>query len=589
MVYRGKPSAGCDACRKAKKRCDLEQPACARCVKLKKECSGYRDTTQLQVYDESEAVRRKANRQKLSASGPCNSRLAVSRPATGSLITPAATPRTSQSESSIDSGDILDQSCKVFGDDEFDDIIAPGLAGRSLALVPVPGTTPNISIAGTMKPTFGDVATTHFFNQFTANGHWEFLRLSVSQGKLEPCLDYAVRACGMAALTNVEHVERGREYAQSMYVDALSHLNLALRDQKRSKTDESLIAVAMMGYYENLVCEDQSSIQSWKAHIDGATQLLKLRGTEQFKTPSGRMLFRETRAQILIHSIWDDFAPPHFLWDWQDELKKHSVIEGHLIQPVDDLFKISFDYARVRAKVENKQISHEEALSHCNDVDRRMLQWSVDTMALGGRWRYEEIEVPESPHVWNGLMHQYEIYPSPAVWNTYRSMRILVSRTQEWLCSRFTLSPAERAAQTMYFRKVRREMTDEICAGIPASLGHGKPGKNSPAILTSAYASIWPLFFAGTCALERMGYNSWDAFTKADTDPMLQSGSAITAQAKWITGRLEYISKVVGLRWAGGIAAALRGDFTTHEHLRAEDVGETVVQSVVQSGDATSK
>ena len=56
MVYHG-PSVGCERCRKAKKSCGLEQPACARCVRMKKPCTGYRDSVQqFEIRDESQAV-----------------------------------------------------------------------------------------------------------------------------------------------------------------------------------------------------------------------------------------------------------------------------------------------------------------------------------------------------------------------------------------------------------------------------------------------------------------------------------------------------------------------------------------------------
>jgi len=47
------------------------------------------------------------------------------------------------------------------------------------------------------------------------------------------------------------------------------------------------------------VCDSKQSIQSWKAHIKGASQLLQLRGKAQLKSSVGRTLFREMRAQIV--------------------------------------------------------------------------------------------------------------------------------------------------------------------------------------------------------------------------------------------------------------------------------------------------
>ncbi|KAK3109207.1 hypothetical protein LTR53_017781, partial [Teratosphaeriaceae sp. CCFEE 6253] len=218
------------------------------------------------------------------------------------------------------------------------------------------------------------------------------------------------------------------------------------------------------------------------------------------------------------------------------------------------------------------------ALATVNEIDRRMIQWSTDTLKSSDHWRYTAVDVPDSPHIWNGLVHSYAGHPAPGVWNTYRSIRILVTRTQESLCLRFPFAPAERAEQTAYFRKVRRQMADEICAGTPPALGHAPlPAFNSPSVLISAYGAIWPLFFAGTCALERLGATTWEAFQ----DPPLNTTadglgtSAASAQAAWLLGRLEYISDVVGLKWARGIAQALQGDFTLHTDLLPEtDYGE---------------
>jgi hypothetical protein len=117
-------------------------------------------------------------------------------------------------------------------------------------------------------------------------------------------------------------------------------------------------------------------------------------------------------------------------------------------------------------------------------------------------------------------------------------------------------------------------MTDDICAGVPAALGHCPPPLyNSPTILLSAYGSIWPLFFAGTCSLERVTVADYQATFSAA--PEMRSTSAATAQVSWLWGRLQHISDAIGLRWAAGIAAALKGDFKLHADLMPENVTGT--------------
>lgn len=569
MVYRGKPSAGCENCRKAKKRCTLEQPACARCVKLGKQCSGYRDPNQLQIQDESEAVKQKATRKARQVAaavvteslGPLPSQIPLSRTRMSfNLATPASNHSDSSSGSEDTANSLINDPLDPLWDYAFDSLDSQGSWSPSMDLVLASG-----PFSMTFAPTADDISTSHFFNSFVSDSHWSFLNTYAAQGRLDRCLQLAIRACGMANLVNVENTVIGREYSRAMYIDAIGLLNEALRDPKRCKSDESLMAVTMLGYYENLVCDSRESIQSWKAHIAGATQLLKIRGKAQFKTAVGRLLFREIRTSILIRCIWDDLEPPAFLCEWEEELENQYQVLPNLFRSADSITRICFDLASLRAKIEQKSISDAEAAEACSKIDERFIQWAVD-VAGDKAWRWYEKEVPDSPHIWNGMVHSYAGFPAPNVWNTYRSMRILCTRTQEQLCARFNFTKAEREEQKNYFRRVRRQMTDEICAGIPPALGHAPEGIfNSPNILLSAYNSVWPIFFAGTCALERVPSQEWEAANRPGNTTL--HASAASAQAAWLWGRLHWISEKVGLKWASGIAAVLRGDFSMHDDL----------------------
>ncbi|GAB1730005.1 hypothetical protein NU195Hw_g3429t1 [Hortaea werneckii] len=586
MVYRGKPSAGCENCRKAKKRCTLEQPACARCVKLKKPCSGYRDTSQLQIQDETEDVRAKASKHKASRAGSNSSLVvlpsSIRKDSSTSVFTPAFTESTSSSDDAVElpyREQVLDFS---FNDTSANSkSLSIGSKSTTYArLNPMQEPARHASPAITsLTPTADEMAYTHFFSSFTSSNHWDYLRDWATHSlHLEPVVSLAIRACGMASLNNVENVTMGSQYARALYADALGLLNTQLRDPARCVEDEALVAVSLLGYFENLVCDSRESIQSWKAHMSGATQLLKLRGKAQFKSNTGRTLFREMRAQILIHCIWDDLDPPSFLWDWQQDLQEpEPPLLRYFVQPADTLARLSFDFAKLRADIAHGRVSDSAGASICADIDRQMIQWASSTLSAGQAavWHYYELDVPDSPHVWNGMVHAYAQSPAPGVWNTYRVIRILVTRSQELLCRRLkhTFTNGEQEEQAAYFRRVRRQMTDEICAGVPPMLGHAGPrALNSSCPLMSAYTSVWPLFFAGTCALERIGPECWEASLSpsSESTTSAQRTSAASAQAGWVLGRLEYISRTMGLRWADGIAAVLRGDFRLHRDLLPE-------------------
>ena len=590
MVYRGKPSAGCENCRKAKKRCGLEQPACLRCVKLKKVCTGYRDTNALQIQDETSSVKRKAERQNAKSqlqsqsqsqfqSAPTKQANTQSSTHSSNHLAPPKvefeggipTPASSHSDSTTSSDETIDidplltlANTDPFEIDTFETSLGAndhvGTYSYSTAL----------TFALQLKPKPDDIAANYFFESFTSNNHWQFMRTFAASRTLDPCLELAMKACGMAALDNVQNVPMGTEYAQSMYVEALGLLNDALRDPKRCKTDESLIAVAMLGYYENLTCDGFQSIQSWKAHVKGATQLLKIRGKNQFKTTIGRILFRETRNQIMVHSIWDDEAPPDFLWEYQSEVVKYNN-ENDIAGPIDAMSRIIFEFALLRANIRYKTVPDNLAASQAAELERQIIEWQVETSKSDERWRYYDMEVDDSEHVWGNMVHSYWGQPVPNAWNTIRGVRIMLTRTQEMLCRRLSFSETEHEEQMQYFRQTRRQLTDEICATTPCMLGHASPAFSSPSILISAYAAIWPLFFAGTCALERVGTSAYGILTNEALPPG-QATNKAAAQAQWIIGRLEYISTHIGLKWADGVLAVLRGDFKVPPKLLEEYV-----------------
>ncbi|KAJ5624569.1 hypothetical protein N7510_000878 [Penicillium lagena] len=70
MVYRGKPSAGCDVCRVRKIKCDQGRPTCSQCRAATRTCPGYRDQLSLLFQNETATVIRKV---KGAGLGSCES------------------------------------------------------------------------------------------------------------------------------------------------------------------------------------------------------------------------------------------------------------------------------------------------------------------------------------------------------------------------------------------------------------------------------------------------------------------------------------------------------------------------------------
>lgn len=271
MVYRGKPSAGCEACRKAKKKCTLEQPACARCIKLNRICSGYRDTNALQIQDETQFVTQRAEKKKrapqarLPAPGPAartsppkvdfSADVAVrgepAMPGFLAFLSRAATPIATATPSTIPSDSSSGSSNNEAIDiDNEDDLPVFRLVNRSRDTSLEAFQWPPSMLPGSLMPKPEEVAINYFLSCFTFDGHWDYVPRYAAAPEMDPCLTLAIKACGMAALDNVKFVPEGRAWSRKLYVQALGMLNGALRDSKRSRKDESLIAVSMLGLYE---------------------------------------------------------------------------------------------------------------------------------------------------------------------------------------------------------------------------------------------------------------------------------------------------------------------------------------------------
>ncbi|RAL03473.1 Zn(II)2Cys6 transcription factor [Aspergillus ibericus CBS 121593] len=81
MVYRGKPSLGCELCRKRRLNCDRREPSCSQCLRVNQACSGYRDPNTLRILDQSKEVAVKAQARRTASKSPPADRTTAPRTA----------------------------------------------------------------------------------------------------------------------------------------------------------------------------------------------------------------------------------------------------------------------------------------------------------------------------------------------------------------------------------------------------------------------------------------------------------------------------------------------------------------------------
>lgn len=541
MVNPGAPRAGCDACRIAKKGCTLERPSCARCLRLGKTCTGYRDTSQLQLRDETRAIRFKYERR----SGPA----AV-------VVVESARSASEDAQVVQHIDDLENRDSSGWDNHQVDALFDP-----SYNLTP-----------GPYAFSIDQIATPHILEALGLRQRWGFLSTFKFDATQAPCIDLAARACGVAAMSNVREGETcPRPLTRLRYIAAVAAVNKALCDPVQCLTDEVMIAILLLGHYETLTRDDGSAtLKTFTAHIAGATELLKLRGRSQFKSTIGRQIFRQLRYQILLLALWTKQQPPDFLDEWSFHCRAAAAFaDDEMYDSGDELADIICITINARAEMTRRGIGDHVVADMYKGIDHQLAAWASRTIAEHPLWRYQKHPTHvRSPHIWNGKFHVYTEGPASLVWNTYRGVRIMVLRLREKLLTSHAVnSSADDAddAENRQLRLLQRQMADEICAAIPTNLGHTPDGVyKCHSVLLGRSASIWPLFMAGVVVLDRIERENLPIPMRMNPAALHQTDfgnySASIAQEAWIQGRLDLIKEPFGLHWAGAMATMLRTD-----------------------------
>jgi len=218
------------------------------------------------------------------------------------------------------------------------------------------------------------VAQSFFFDNFVSASYMSCLEGTTPDDfLLKPIV-----ACGLAALANRENDADGLEVARRYYIDAIAATNTALRHLRRVKEDNTLIAVALLGCFERLNWESHSSLLSWRHHVEGATQLLRLRGRGQLRTTTGRAIFREIRSNITLNALYAENEVPDFVMQWSAAMELDPTQT-----PSDQLYVLAARAGSMRSSFRIGDQNDQRLFDLATTLERDLLRWSEE--ALGGK------------------------------------------------------------------------------------------------------------------------------------------------------------------------------------------------------------
>ena len=275
--------------------------------------------------------------------------------------------------------------------------------------------------------------------------------------------------------------------ALKLYLSAVKQLNLALENPRDATKDSTLISVLILGFYEMTLGSDWHSIEQWASHVRGTVALLELRGPDQMRTTNGRVLFLQISAAISLECARHAVRIPEVIYtmiaecacyieDQQDPL---WLAQTASFQPMDLWSDV------IGGKVTDPAFM----LAAAEECDQRLCMVFADTTPM---WSFEVVSSPEL-NEYPSLTPYFHIYScslAAQIWNSVRSLRILMQQIMVWALSQHMhCGPATIKAQARIesCKDISKQMQTDILATIQQHINALSSDPNrSPAFFTRA-------------------------------------------------------------------------------------------------------
>ncbi|KAM3070065.1 hypothetical protein ACMFMG_003903 [Clarireedia jacksonii] len=531
MVYCGKPSRGCQMCRTRRIKCDETKPTCLQCQKSRRQCPGYKDDFDLVFRNETKATERRARRslKNKKSSNPTGSSSGTDAERKFSIISTKGHP---EEDDEVDSSVKMDLARVEKGSDF--------------------STSDGFMLQyGVTNPT-EQQAPCFFMTNFVilpqngmARGSFDWVLPLVKMESPNSPLSLSFQAVAMASLANRPN-SRGSNLmhvAIEYYAKALKEVNLALQNPAQQKTDQTLASILLLGFFETITQEKQN-ITAWGSHIDGAVQLVKMRGKKQLRTKVGLALFQNVRGQMLVNCM-SASKPPTLGIDWW-------LGDSSRDQASATVSRLNLEVTELRSEL-NRVLMSQPRTPETYEIVSKMMQRALELEQEYERW--EETQTKQTvawvDNVPGGDMMKADVCPgrvdmypdiyAAAQWNIARTSRIFIAaiviRGAAWICYPVDYRTTPEYAQ---MSRLGQEMINDIIASIPFNFGwhldengrlkagdvmSGTDDVNTVKALGGVF-SIWPLLSV-SCA-------------DYTTD----------SQRVWVKGRFKYIAEVMGLNQA---------------------------------------
>lgn len=140
-------------------------------------------------------------------------------------------------------------------------------------------------------------------------------KVHIQDEKLLACF----QALGMASYSMITQSSKLHDVAFRNYVTAIQGVNSALECLATALQDVTLLAIMSFSCLESISETWHRSLKGISLHVQGMCSLIGLRGVNQMKTPSGRLLFAQSCSFIISDCIRAGLPVPQPIHDMLEE------------------------------------------------------------------------------------------------------------------------------------------------------------------------------------------------------------------------------------------------------------------------------
>ncbi|KAK4081650.1 transcriptional regulator family: Fungal Specific TF [Trichoderma aggressivum f. europaeum] len=420
-----------------------------------------------------------------------------------------------------------------------------------------------------------------YVNYMTGGSRCSYMSylLPLMENSQNSAVNAAVNAVALAALSNIRLSPNTMLKAQKEYTTALSKTNLALKDSVLCKTDGILAAVVMLGIFEVMTCSDGSFIDRWVHHMEGATRLIEIRGSEQLSRKEGLDLFTQLRAQVSLSRIYQERYSSSVFNKLTEKVQRDQNPNDQIL---DQLATIVTRLTDLCANVTNRHIvSPTEIIRTALKLDSELVSLMVGVPRL---LRYGIVNIPMfdgkpiTKAVWGDSYHIYQSIPASSMWNNYRSIRIII---QELIINTLKnledsesddIGLSQRSSLASQASQTALQLVEDICASVPYNLDIGIEDDTDlkGSALKATHTSIsHGLDMMSTLSLFRASgagglTTMWPLLVAAN------SGFACDELRKWIANCLDKIGHSMGINQALAMSKLIQDGVRSRAFLTPE-------------------